>query len=144
MYPPTDTIADPAWREILLWVLALFLMVFLLIKHNLFASYLQAWRGQPLLIGFLAFSLASIFWSNMWTVTLHRSLVFAFATLAAVYLGVRYSINKLLQLLVVIGLVILVASYALIFINPALGTSPGFPYYGAWRGIFSIRINWGT
>lgn len=136
LYPPADTLADPAWREILLWLLALFLMIYLLLKHNLFEPYLQAWRRQPLLIGFLVFSLVSIFWSNMWTVTLHRGLVFAFATAAAIYLGVRYSIDKFLQLLVVLGVVILAASYMLIFVNPALGISSGFPYYGAWRGIF--------
>ncbi|MDP1715937.1 MAG: O-antigen ligase family protein [Anaerolineales bacterium] len=136
LYPPADTIAGPAWREILLWLVALALMVYLLIKHNLFKTYLLAWRQQPLLIVFIVFSLASIFWSNTWTVTLHRSLAFTFATLAAVYLGVRYSINKFLQMLFLLGAIILTASYMLIWASPALGTAPGHPYYGAWRGIF--------
>lgn len=136
LYPPADTITRPAWREILLWLVALALMVYLLIKHNLFKTYLLAWRQQPLLIVFIVFSLASIFWSNTWTVTLHRSLAFTFATLAAVYLGVRYSIKKFLQMLFLFGAIILMASYTLIWASPALGTAPGHPYYGAWRGIF--------
>jgi len=136
LYPPTDTISGPAWREILLWLLALGLMMYLIIKQNLITDYLRAWRQQPLLIAFIVFSFASIFWSNMWTVTLHRSLVFAFATAAAVYLGVRYSIKNFLYVLIFLGLVLMAASYVLIFATPALGTSPGFPYYGAWRGIF--------
>lgn len=136
LYPPAGTIVEPAWREILLWLLALALMFYLLIKRSLFETYLLAWRQQPLLIGFIVFSLASIFWSNTWTVTLHRSLAFTFATVAAIYLGVRYSINKFLQMLVLLGLVILTASYILIFASPALGTAPNYPYYGAWRGIF--------
>jgi exopolysaccharide production protein ExoQ len=136
LYPPADTIAGPAWREILLWLLALALMFYLLIKRTLFETYLQAWRQQPLLIVFIVFSLASIFWSNTWTVTLHRSLAFAFTTAAAVYLGVRYSINKFLHVLVLLGLVILMASYMLVFASPALGTALNYPYYGAWRGIF--------
>jgi exopolysaccharide production protein ExoQ len=136
LFPPTDTIAEPAWREILLWLLALVLMLYLLTKLNLFQAYLHAWRQQPLLIGFVVFSLASVFWSNTWTVTLHRSLAFTFATAAAIYLGVRYSMNKFLYVLVFLGLVVLAASYILIFVSPALGTAPNYPYYGAWRGIF--------
>lgn len=136
LYPPTETISDPAWREIFLWLLALALMFYLLIKHNLFKTYLQAWRQQPLLIGFIVFSLASVFWSNAWTITLHRSLAFAFATVAAVYLGTRYSINKFLYVLALLGLVILTASYTLAFAAPSLGTALNYPYYGAWRGIF--------
>ena len=136
LYPPTDTIAEPAWREIILWLLTLVLMFYLLSKYGLFEIYLQAWRRQPFLIGFVVFSLVSIFWSNNWTVTLHRSLSFAFATVAAVYLGVRYSLSDFLRVLAVLGAVILAVSYIFIFASPALGTDLNPPYNGAWRGVF--------
>lgn len=136
LYPPADAIAAPAWREILLWMMVLALMFYLLKRRSLFDTYLRAWRQQPLLIGFIIFSIASTFWSNTWTVTLHRSLVFTFATTAAVYWGVRYSINKFMRALVGLGAAILVASYILIFVSPVLGTDLNPPYNGAWRGIF--------
>jgi len=144
LYPPVETITEPAWRETLLWLLALFLMYYLLIKHDLFHAYLQAWQRQPLLIIFVLFSLASIFWSTAWTVTLHRSLAFIFGTSMAVYLGVKYSTSQLLRVLTLLGSVILIASYLLIFLNPNLGTAPGSPYYGAWRGIFWHKNQFGN
>lgn len=144
LYPPIDTLAGPAWREILLWLLALFLMCYLLIKHDLLKVYLQVWRGQPFLIVFVLFSLASIFWSTAWIVTLHRSLAFVFGTSMAVYLGIKYSMSQLLRILALLGSVILIASYLLIFLNPNLGTAPGFPYYGAWRGIFWHKNQFGN
>jgi len=136
LYPSADVIVGPAWREIFLWLMVLALMFYLLKRRNLFDTYLRAWRQQPLLIGFIIFSITSTFWSNTWTVTLHRSLAFTFATTAAVYFGVRYSIDKFLHVLVLLGLIILTASYTLIFASPSLGTALNHPYYGAWRGIF--------
>lgn len=136
LYPPVDTIFAPAWRETLLWLVALSLLFYLLAKQNLTRIYLQAWRKQPFLIAFALFSILSVFWSADWQVTLHRVLSFTFGTASAVYLGARYSMSQWLKVLTLLGVVILAASCLLVFLNPNLGAALGFPYYGAWRGVF--------
>ena len=136
LYPPVDSITEPAWRETFLWLVVLMLLYYLLRKYDLSRTYLQAWREQPILIVFVFFSLFSVFWSTAWNVTLHRCLAFVFGTAMAVYLGIRYSITELLRVLAILGATILIASCLLVFLNPALGTAPNHPYYGAWRGIF--------
>lgn len=135
-FPPVDTIFAPAWRETLLWLFTMFLLFYLLAKQNLTRAYLQAWKKQPLLIAFVLFSILSISWSTDWQVTLHRVLAFTFGTASAFYLGVRYSMGQWLRTLTLLGIVILVSSCLLVFLNTELGTSPNWPYYGAWRGIF--------
>lgn len=136
LYPETGSLAREAWREIFIWLMALFVMFYLLEKHNLLRRYLLAWQKEPILIVFVFFSLASALWSNMWTVTLHRSLVFTFATMTAVFLGLRYSLSGFLQALYWFGAVIVAVSFLLVFISPALGTDLSPVYDGAWRGVF--------
>jgi len=142
LYPPLDTIFAPAWRETLLWLIALFLMYYLLTEYGLSQSYLDAWRWQPLLIVFVLFSLASIFWSTSWAVTLHRFLAFAFGSAMAVYLSVRYSLRQFLRVLTMLGAIVLTASYVMVFFVPALGAD--INYNGAWRGIFWHKNQFGN
>ena len=99
LYPETGTLSSEAWREVFIWLMALLMMYYLLRERGLIGDYLATWLKEPLLFGFVLFSLVSVFWSDTWTVTLHRSLVFAFASLAAVFLGLRYSIKSFLQVL---------------------------------------------
>ncbi|MBI5351614.1 MAG: O-antigen ligase family protein [Chloroflexi bacterium] len=144
LYPPTETISEPAWREVFIWLFALGLLLYLLAKNDLYKIQLTAMRNQPLLIVFILFSLFSILWSEAWTVTLHRSLVFVFAAISAVYIGVRYSLGEFLQTLFALGVVVLTASFILILADPSLGTAQGYPYYGAWRGIFWHKNQFGN
>lgn len=136
LYPPTEGINQAGWYEIYLWIFTLILMVYLLIRHDLAKTYWIVLRKYSLLIIFVLFSLSSVLWSSAWTVTLHRSLTFAFATLAAVYFGTRYSINRLLQLLSGLGFILMLISFLLIFAIPVLGTDLNPPYNGAWRGVY--------
>ncbi|MCE9647508.1 MAG: O-antigen ligase family protein [Chloroflexi bacterium] len=136
LYPPTDTIFQSAWRETLLWLVALALMVFLLNRRDLYKNYWRAVRQNPFLIVFVVYSVASVFWSNSWSVTFHRSLTFLFATMAAVYLGTRYTLSEIMVVLANLGVVVFLTSFLLIFLMPVLGTDLNPPYNGAWRGIF--------
>jgi O-antigen ligase len=136
LYPPTDTIFQPAWRETLLWLVAVALMIFLVRRQDLYEKYRGAVIQNPFLIALVVYSLASIVWSNFWSVTLHRSLTFLFATMAALYLGTRYGVGELLGILSKFGVALFLASLLLIIFVPVLGTDLNPPYNGAWRGIF--------
>ncbi len=136
LYPETAAFPGEAWREVFIWLAALIMMFYLLKQQNLIGTYFSTWLKEPILIGFILFSLASVFWATSWTVTLHRSLVFAFASMAAVFLGLRYSIRGFLQALFWCGAVIAAASFLLVFLAPTLGTDLSPIYGGAWRGVF--------
>jgi exopolysaccharide production protein ExoQ len=131
--PETDNLV---WREMIIWILALIMMLYLMGKQNLFKNYLLTWSKEPVLIIFILFSLASVFWSDMWTVTLHRSLVFTFASVVAVFLGLRYSINDFLRALYWFGAVVIIASFLMALMAPGVGTDFKYNYNGAWRGVF--------
>jgi hypothetical protein len=144
LYPETGNLSGEAWRDVFIWLIALLMMYYLLWERGLIGNYLSAWLKEPALFGFVLFSLASVFWSNTWAVTLHRSLVFTFASLAAVFLGLRYSVKSFLQVLCWFGVTVVTASLALVFINPTLGTDLAPVYAGAWRGVFWHRNQLGN
>jgi exopolysaccharide production protein ExoQ len=124
------------WQEVVIWILALILMIYLMSKQNLFKSYWLTWLREPPLIIFVLFSIASVLWSNMQTVTLHRSLVFTFATVVSIFLGLRYSISDFLRVLYWLGAVIIITSFLMVVMAPGVGTDFKYNYNGAWRGIF--------
>src|SRR5258706_15208387 len=136
LFPDTSSLTDYAWREIALWFLTLLLMAYLLWKRESFGIYLDVWRRQPLLIGFILLCLVSVAWSDSWTTTLHRSLVFLFASLAAAYIGTRHSLVEFIRILFWACAFFTLSSFLLIIIKPVLGTDLNPPYNGAWRGIF--------
>ncbi len=136
LFPDTSSLTDYAWREIALWFLTLLLMAYLLWKRESFGIYLDVWRRQPLLIGFILLCLVSVAWSDSWTTTLHRSLVFLFASLAAAYIGTRHSLVEFIRILFWACAFFTLSSFLLIIIRPILGTDLNPPYNGAWRGIF--------
>lgn len=145
LFPETNGIFKEAWREVVIWLIALSMMLYLLYKNFLISDYLSAWLKEPLLIGFILFSLVSILWSENWTATLHRSLIFTFATLTAVFLGLRYLIRGLLQTLSWVGAIIVIASLLMVLLNPEVGKYSIASFYkGAWRGIFWNRNQLGN
>ena len=144
LFPPVYSFSDPGWREIVFWLVSFALMIFLLGKYNLYHSYVRVWQGQPILVVLILYSLFSVFWSTSWMVTLHRSLSFLFATSIAIYIGTRYSINRLFFILVIVGVTVLLASYISIFLLPKAGTDLNPPYNGAWRGIFWHKNHFGN
>ncbi|MCA1899930.1 MAG: O-antigen ligase family protein [Chloroflexi bacterium] len=136
LYPPVDSISSPGWRETALWAFAMALALYLLAKHNLYGGFLNAWRRNPFLIAFTIFSAASLLWSTAWNVTLQRLASFLFASFAAVFLGVRYSLKDLLHALYWMGAVVTLTGLALALAVPELGRDLNPLYNGAWRGVF--------
>ncbi len=136
LFPNADSLNGDAWREVWLWGLALVLMFYLLHVSGNINSYLVAWRMEPLLAGFILFCLVSGAWSISPMTTVQRSLSLLCASLAAVYLGSRHSLQGVIRILFWVSTVFVLSSFLLVVLQPSLGRDFNPPYDGAWRGIF--------
>jgi exopolysaccharide production protein ExoQ len=136
LYPATSTLEGAAWREILLWLLAAGLVFWLLIRHVLLNDYISAWKKNWPLALFIGLAFLSLFWSISPEATLYRTLVLLFATLLGAYLGTRYDVRGLLNILFWFGAVVVILCFGFALYFPGIGTALGYPYFGAWNGIF--------
>jgi exopolysaccharide production protein ExoQ len=144
LYPESSMFLGPAWIEISVWVLTALGVLCILIRDNSIAEYLLAWRRNWLLGLFVFLALISAFWSLGFVVTLFRALELLFATLIAAYIGFRYKVNGLLNILFWFGSLLLILSIGLVFGAPETGTMNWFPFNGAWRGIYWHRNHLGS
>jgi exopolysaccharide production protein ExoQ len=144
LYPEVRFPEGDAWTELGLWVLALLLMAVMVRAAKSGAHLMASWRAQPELVAFVSFALASPFWSESPVVTFHRSVAFASATIAAVYLGCRYSPHSFQRLLFWVCVALLLGSFYWVAFRPGWGTDLLPPYNGAWRGLFWHKNHFGA
>jgi O-antigen ligase len=144
LFPATDSIVAPAWREIALWILAAGLVVFLLKRHSLYKAYLNAWKKNGLIFLFIGLAFISLVWSVSPVASLFRALELLFTTLLGAYIGLRYNLRGLLNILFWFGTIVVLFCYTLALLYPGIGTMVNSPYYGAWNGIFWHRNHMGS
>jgi O-antigen ligase len=137
--PDTSVILGPAWIEIGLWFFALIAVVYSIARNNQVPEYWLMIRRNWLVALFILLASVSIFWSVDPAATAFRTLELLCATLIAVYIGMRYRISQLMELLFWFGAIILILSTALAFAVPKTGTMYWPPFDGAWRGLFWHR-----
>ena len=136
LFPDTYQFSGLAWREVMIWVLLILLVLYILHKKGQLVNYVLTWGKRPIVIIFVLYALISIFWSVNWTGTLFRGLVLLFTTGVTVYLYQRYSLGELMQSLFWLGVFFSFISFYLAIVYPVIGTDINPPYNGAWRGIF--------
>jgi O-antigen ligase len=139
LHPDTSTVLGPAWIEILLWLVVAAIALNDLARNDLRAEFLQKWRRNWPLAVFVVLVLLSTFWSMGATVTAFRALEFALATLAAAYVGTRYSPGEFMESLFWFGAVLLILCIAIVYSAPGTGVMDWRPYHGAWRGLYWNR-----
>jgi exopolysaccharide production protein ExoQ len=142
LFPSVAFPFGDAWVEWEMWILAILLMSSLLWTRRLIGSYLEVWRRQHVLAAFVLLSLVSVAWSANRAVTIHRSGVLLFATLAATYLGIRYSRLEFLRILFWFLVSIMAASLWQVFLRPGIGTDDNLR--GVWRGVFWHKNHLGS
>jgi len=133
-----------AWIEIGLWGVVFLATARVLIRLNLVSDYWRVWRQTWLLGIFVLLALISLVWSGSFFVTLFRWLEFFFATTIAVYIGVRYDLRRILELLAWGGAYLALFCLLFALFLPPIGVAFGYPYYGAWRGVFWHRNHLGS
>ncbi|HHE74099.1 MAG TPA: hypothetical protein ENL37_03305 [Desulfobacteraceae bacterium] len=128
--------------EISFWFLAGGLAWWVLWRERLWRVYLQVFKINWLVIIFCLFAVASITWSVYAMATLYRALLLIFSTLIGAYIGIRYSVNEIVNILFWFGVIVVIVCLEFAMLFPDLGVA--MHYGGAWRGFFWHRNHLGT
>jgi exopolysaccharide production protein ExoQ len=108
-----------------------FLLAFVL------AGHLQVWavvKRNWLILAMLALAVCSALWSPSATITLQACVEVGLCTLFGCYLSARYSTERLMQLLIFMGVVSALLSILFVIALPSYGIFEGYGG-GAWQGI---------
>lgn len=146
LYPSMDFqfYYGSVWIDVFLWLSLLALCFWILFRENHIGDYFRRWiKNWPLII-FIGYSIISLSWSIYFTASLYRVLLLFFSSVIAAYLGVRYTSRQFLDILTWLGAVIVILNLLMVAFLPSMGTMPGYPYFGAWRGIFWHRNHMGS
>jgi exopolysaccharide production protein ExoQ len=101
------------------------------------AGHRQVWaviKTNPLIAAVLAVAVGSALWSVSPTITLQMSIQVGLCTLFACFLSARYTTERLMQLLIFMGLASALLSVLFVFALPSYGMLQG-KAGGEWEGI---------
>lgn len=130
--------------EIFVWIVLFVMAVRSLVQENLVAGYVLLWKQNWILVIFIVVALLSIFWSVSFSASLYRSAALLFSSLIGAYIGLRYSITGLLNILFRFGTLLLIVCFTLAVFLPIFGAMIWEPYHGAWRGVFWHKNHLGS
>jgi len=137
-------LASLPWIEIGLWVVLAALAFRSLQKDEKITEFRLLWKRNWFLAAFIAVALVSISWSVAPWVTLYRSLALLFSSLLGAYIGFRYSVRGLLDILYKFGAFLLIVCFSFAVFLPVAGAMFWEPYNGAWRGVFWHKNHLGS
>src|SRR5262249_44276760 len=120
-FPEVDNYSDNEGSYIIAAVLVLVTLFFLLRKDGLLGACLTAWRGNKLLIAFLAYAVLTLLWSVYIPATFYKLLFLFFSTLVGSYLAVCYRSEGVLHILTWVGAVFAVLSIVVVAFFPMMG-----------------------
>lgn len=143
LHPVSRGLTQQAWTEVVYWLVAAILVLWLLIREGKVRRYVGNLRKQPLLILFISICALSLLWSGDPVATLFRVHVLVISTMVAAYLGMRCSLTEFLGYLSWFAALVVLYSFYMAFAEPAVGLQP---YYGpgVWRGAFWNRNHLGA
>jgi exopolysaccharide production protein ExoQ len=122
-----------------LYVYLLFLLGFVLAGHR------QVWaviKKNPLIAAILVVAASSAFWSGSPIITLQMSIQVGLCTLFACYLSARYTTERLMQLLMFMGVAAALLSVLFALALPSYGMLQG-KAGGEWQGICNHKNSLG-
>lgn len=128
----------------MVWWIVIFILIFILDREGrLLRSIMSSWRRFLPLVLFILIAIISLTWTSNIAATLYKIVVLCASSLVGAYLGVSYSTRKLINAFAwIFGILAFICLYAAIFV-PKVGVNIGFPYYGAWQGIFWSKDDMG-
>ena len=139
LYPKTSTLFSAGWIEILLWVFLTALILRVLKIDGLLIKFKNRWRKEVFLLLFLGFSFLSLSWSISFTDSLYRFLILLFSSFAGAYIGFRYGVRGLINILFWVGAVVIILSFTFAIFLPDIVIFYGHPYYGSLHGVYWNR-----
>lgn len=129
-------LAELPWIEVLIWLILSLMATQSLIRENRITNFIQLWGQNWILVLFIVIAWLSLVWSVSFWVTFYRSAALVFSSFIAAYLGFRYTLRDLLNMLFRFGAALLIVCFTLAVFLPVIGAMGWEPYDGAWRGIF--------
>jgi O-antigen ligase len=123
-------------HEMVLWILLTALFFWIAYSKSLLHKILSAWGKNWIFLLFILFALCSIAWSSNIGASIYRGISLVACSAIAAYTGLAFSNKILFKGFWWFFVLIAIASFALALFFPSVGTHIGYPYYGAWRGIF--------
>jgi O-antigen ligase len=143
-YANTESWISLAWVDIGAWVILSYLVIQILRKDGDWNTFVAQWRKGAILLAFLSFTFFSLFWSISLSASFYRISIFLLTTFAASFIGHRYYIERILDILFWFGVCVVVLSIVLSLAVPELFVMDGWPYFGSWRGIYWHRNHLGA
>ena len=143
---PETTLFPPglAWLEILFWVLLTIAANRTMSRNKSLRNYFETWQNNKLIFAFILLAGISLAWSILFWASLFRWMELFLATAIAFYFVTKYNLKRFVELLSWGSAILVMTSIFIIILQPNIGISFGFPYYGAWRGIFWHRNQFGN
>lgn len=122
--------------ELALWLILAAFSVWILSKRKDIPAFFENVKRNWFILPFLVFSGLSVFWSVYWEISVYRWLILLCTIVAGGYIGLRYTVKKLIELLSVFGIYILLLSAILVFFAPRIGIMNYYDIQGAWKGLY--------
>lgn len=131
--------ANERASHLYLYIYLLFLLGFVIAGHRGVCATVKANLFIPAMLGL---AVCSVFWSLSPVITLQMCIQVGLCTLFACYLSSRYTAERLMELLVFMGLVCAILSILFALALPSYGLYQGYGG-GAWQGICSHKNSLG-
>ena len=127
------------YPEIILWVLVLALFLWIARSKSIFPVMISTWKKNWIFPLFILFAVFSILWSMNFPVTIYKVIVLVGCSAVAAYTGVAYKGKSLFQGFWWFSAIVAISTFLVAVFFPPIGTHIGYPYFGAWRGIFMSK-----
>jgi exopolysaccharide production protein ExoQ len=125
--------------ESIMWILVCLVFLRRILQNQAFGTFVLVWRKNWVLMGFMLLALCSLLWTEDFLVTLYKVIVLIACSLVSAYIGTTFPGLILLRKFFWFLMLVVSVSYGLALLIPAVGTHIGYPYFGAWRGLFFAK-----
>ncbi len=142
IYPVPD-VFEKLILDMVLWVFIVVVFLLLLGRDKIHQGYLLLRGNLPIFI-FVTLAIFSLLWSVNPFVTFYKVFVLISVTMVSIYVGLTHNTGEFLNKLAWFWGVVALASLYLGLAYPEAGRFIGYPYFGAWRGIFWSRGGLGS
>jgi exopolysaccharide production protein ExoQ len=127
---------DKTIHEMVLWFLLILVFSYFAFKQSVIQQFFLLWKRNWILLPFLIFALCSIAWSTNVVATIYKGIVLLGCTTIAAYTGLAHRYTFIFRELKWFLFCLAIVTFIFALADPLAGTHVGYPYYGAWRGIF--------
>lgn len=123
-------------HEMVLWLLLILIFTFFAYKKSVIRRIIYSWKKNWILLVFVVFALISISWSTNVVASIYKGIVLLGCTSIAAYTGLAHGDTFIYKELKWFLFCLAIITFVFALVDPLSGTHIGYPYYGAWRGIF--------